>query len=99
MAAALQGFPEDWRISGRKTAGYRQIGNAFPPPVAHAVGVSIRAAIEASRHGQYSEPEGRGAAGEGGWGGGWGARDERGGKAGASRRPAGESRQHSEPEG
>jgi DNA (cytosine-5)-methyltransferase 1 len=49
MAAALQGFPPDWLISGRKTAGYRQIGNAFPPPVAQAVGLSIRAAIEASR--------------------------------------------------
>jgi DNA (cytosine-5)-methyltransferase 1 len=49
MAAAIQGFPPDWRISGRKTAGYRQIGNAFPPPVALAVGSSIRAAIEAAR--------------------------------------------------
>ena len=49
MAAALQGFPPGWRFSGRKTAGYRQIGNAFPPPVARAVGASIRAAIEASR--------------------------------------------------
>jgi DNA (cytosine-5)-methyltransferase 1 len=49
MAAALQGFPRDWLISGRKTAGYRQIGNAFPPPVAQAVGRSIRSAIEAAR--------------------------------------------------
>jgi DNA (cytosine-5)-methyltransferase 1 len=49
MAAALQGFPRDWLISGRKTAGYRQVGNAFPPPVARAVGLSIRSAIEASR--------------------------------------------------
>ncbi len=49
MAAALQGFPRDWLIFGRKTAGYRQIGNAFPPPVAQAVGRSIRSAIEASR--------------------------------------------------
>ena len=49
MAAALQGFPPGWRFSGRKTAGYRQIGNAFPPPVARAVGAGIRAAIEAAR--------------------------------------------------
>ncbi len=49
MAAAVQGFPPDWRFAGRKTAAYRQIGNAFPPPVARAVGVSIRAAIEAAR--------------------------------------------------
>jgi len=49
MAAAIQGFPPDWRFAGRKTAGYRQIGNAFPPPVARAVGRSIRAAIEAAQ--------------------------------------------------
>lgn len=48
MAAALQGFPPNWAFSGRKTARYRQIGNAFPPPVAHAVGISIRSAIEAA---------------------------------------------------
>jgi DNA (cytosine-5)-methyltransferase 1 len=45
MTAALQGFPEAWRFYGRKTAAYRQVGNAFPPPVARAVGESIRAAI------------------------------------------------------
>ncbi|HET7015134.1 MAG TPA: DNA cytosine methyltransferase [Streptosporangiaceae bacterium] len=49
MAAVVQGFPSVWRFSGRKTASYRQVGNAFPPPVAHAVGDSIRAAIQASR--------------------------------------------------
>ena len=49
MAAALQGFPPGWRFSGRKTAGYRQIGNAFPPPVARAVGGCLRAAIEEAR--------------------------------------------------
>jgi DNA (cytosine-5)-methyltransferase 1 len=41
MTARLQGFPDDWEFSGRKTAQYRQIGNAFPPPVAHAVGAQI----------------------------------------------------------
>ncbi|GFG52313.1 DNA (cytosine-5-)-methyltransferase [Mycolicibacterium agri] len=41
MAAALQGFPPDWQFYGRKTAAYRQIGNAFPPPVAAAVGCQI----------------------------------------------------------
>ncbi|MGV0046852.1 DNA cytosine methyltransferase [Mycobacterium colombiense] len=45
MAAVLQGFPSDWRFFGRKTAAYRQIGNAFPPPVAKAVGCAIRVAI------------------------------------------------------
>ena len=42
MVARLQGFPDDWKISGRKTAAYRQIGNAFPPPVAEAVATSIK---------------------------------------------------------
>jgi DNA (cytosine-5)-methyltransferase 1 len=46
MAARLQGFPDDWQFSGRKTAAYRQIGNAFPPPVAAAVGRQIRTALQ-----------------------------------------------------
>jgi DNA (cytosine-5)-methyltransferase 1 len=37
MVARLQGFPDDWIFEGRKTNVYRQIGNAFPPPVAFAV--------------------------------------------------------------
>jgi DNA (cytosine-5)-methyltransferase 1 len=41
MTARLQGFPDSWQFAGRKTAQYRQIGNAFPPPVAHAVGAEI----------------------------------------------------------
>lgn len=45
MAAVIQGFPPDWKFSGRKTASYRQVGNAFPPPVACAVGTSIKAAL------------------------------------------------------
>lgn len=49
MAAAVQGFPASWRFSGRKTAQYRQIGNAFPPPVARAVGESIQSAILKAR--------------------------------------------------
>lgn len=48
MTAALQGFPPDWTFSGRKTAAYRQVGNAFPPPVAAAVGKSIARAIRRS---------------------------------------------------
>ncbi|MGQ0773524.1 MAG: DNA cytosine methyltransferase [Pseudonocardiales bacterium] len=48
MAAAVQGFPPGWRFAGRKTAAYRQIGNAFPPPVAEAVGSSIKAALDAA---------------------------------------------------
>ena len=45
MVARLQGFPDDWIISGGKTAAHRQVGNAFPPPVAYAVGVAIGAAL------------------------------------------------------
>ena len=45
MTAVLRGFPPEWRFYGRKTAAYRQVGNAFPPPVARAVGESIRSAI------------------------------------------------------
>ncbi len=48
MAALLQGFPRDWPFAGRKTNAYRQVGNAFPPPVAHAVGASIARALSAS---------------------------------------------------
>ncbi len=47
MAAALQGFPPEWRFAGGKTAAYRQVGNAFPPPVAAAVGGAIVRALHA----------------------------------------------------
>jgi DNA (cytosine-5)-methyltransferase 1 len=46
MAARIQGFPDSWQLAGKKTASYRQIGNAFPPPVARAVGEKIKEAIE-----------------------------------------------------
>ncbi|NWH07331.1 MAG: DNA cytosine methyltransferase [Alphaproteobacteria bacterium] len=49
MVARIQGFPDDWRFTGRKTAAYRQVGNAFPPPVARAVGENVRAALTARR--------------------------------------------------
>jgi len=45
MVARLQGFPGDWTITGRKTAAYRQVGNAFPPPVARALGTAIATAL------------------------------------------------------
>lgn len=46
MAARLQGFDDSWKFAGKKTAAYRQIGNAFPPPVARAVGERIARALE-----------------------------------------------------
>lgn len=48
MAARIQGFPDEWIICGRKTNAYRQVGNAFPPPVARAVGFQIAAALQAA---------------------------------------------------
>jgi DNA (cytosine-5)-methyltransferase 1 len=48
MVARLQGWNDAayrWAFTGRKTSTYRQIGNAFPPPVAHALGESIRRAL------------------------------------------------------
>lgn len=45
MAARVQGFPDYWEFIGTKTQTYRQVGNAFPPPVAQAVGTQIAHAI------------------------------------------------------
>lgn len=45
MVALLQGFPDDWVFSGKKTAAYRQVGQAFPPPVAKDLGTAIREAL------------------------------------------------------
>jgi DNA (cytosine-5)-methyltransferase 1 len=46
MAARIQGFPDDWAFHGRKTAAYRQVGNAFPPPVAQAVAREVKRALQ-----------------------------------------------------
>jgi DNA (cytosine-5)-methyltransferase 1 len=46
MVALIQGFPSNWIFTGTKTNVYRQIGNAFPPPVAEAVGSQIKKALE-----------------------------------------------------
>jgi DNA (cytosine-5)-methyltransferase 1 len=48
MAAIIQGFPSEWRFHGKKTAAYRQVGNAFPPPAARAVGMRVHAALRAA---------------------------------------------------
>lgn len=49
QAAIIQGFPTQWDFSGGKTAQYRQVGNAFPPPVAQAIGESIIDVLRAAR--------------------------------------------------
>lgn len=46
MVSLLQGFPPEWKFEGRKTAAYRQVGNAFPPPVAAAVATKIHEALD-----------------------------------------------------
>jgi DNA (cytosine-5)-methyltransferase 1 len=49
MTARIQGFPDFWAFAGKKTATYRQIGNAFPPPVAASVAKKIFAVLTAKR--------------------------------------------------
>ena len=49
MVARLQGWDGReyrWEFTGRKTSNYRQIGNAFPPAVARAIGEQIRRALD-----------------------------------------------------
>ncbi len=50
MVARLQGFPDDWKFTGCKTPAYRQVGNAFPPPVAAAVASGLAASIRQSNN-------------------------------------------------
>lgn len=45
MAARVQGFPDEWLFAGSKTSSYKQVGNAFPPPVAMALGLSLQMAL------------------------------------------------------
>lgn len=49
MVARIQGFPDDWVFAGRKTNAYRQVGNAFPPPVAYAVASQVAKSLMARR--------------------------------------------------
>src|SRR5690625_4877157 len=58
MVERLQGWSKEsfpWKFTGRKTAHYRQIGNAFPPPVAEALGTAIMKAFEHDREARVLE--------------------------------------------
>lgn len=46
MMARIQGFPDTWTFGTKKTVACRMIGNAFPPPVAQAVGEKIKECLE-----------------------------------------------------
>ncbi|MEV5854372.1 MULTISPECIES: DNA cytosine methyltransferase [Streptomyces] len=46
QTALLQAFPQEWRFAGKKTARYRQIGHASPPPVGTALGRAVAVALE-----------------------------------------------------
>lgn len=59
MAARIQGFPDTWLFSGKKTAAYRQVGNAFPPPVSQFVGTRILEAFSANTRNQYTQAKER----------------------------------------
>jgi DNA (cytosine-5)-methyltransferase 1 len=52
MAALVQGFPPEWQFTGKKTPAYRQVGNAFPPPAARAIGISLMKALAAVKQEQ-----------------------------------------------
>jgi DNA (cytosine-5)-methyltransferase 1 len=45
MTALLQGFPRLWEIQGAKTNAYRQVAEAFPPPVARVLGQAIATSL------------------------------------------------------
>jgi DNA (cytosine-5)-methyltransferase 1 len=45
QAALLQGFPGSWEVRGLKTARYRQVGHATPPPVGKALGLAVAQAL------------------------------------------------------
>lgn len=49
MIARIQGFPDDWSFGDKKTKACRMIGNAFPPPVARAVGERIMKVLKDNR--------------------------------------------------
>ncbi|MDJ0412826.1 DNA cytosine methyltransferase [Rhodococcus opacus] len=59
MVSRIQGWDDKdfkWEFTGRKTSNYRQIGNAFPPPVAKALGLAIVAALNGTAQRRDRDP-------------------------------------------
>lgn len=42
----VQGFPDEWRLSGSTSEKYRQLGNAVPVPLGMAVGHALRESLQ-----------------------------------------------------
>ena len=40
----IQGFPDDWHVKGGTGSKYRQLGNAVPVRLAHALGLAVQSA-------------------------------------------------------
>lgn len=55
-AARLHGFPDWFGFHATKWHGFRQVGNAVPPPLARAVGYAITAAAGAQPFRRNGEP-------------------------------------------
>ncbi len=45
-SAAIQGFPDHYKFSGSKTEKFKQVGNAVPPPLGKAMGLSLSIHLE-----------------------------------------------------
>lgn len=55
MLARIQGFPDEWNFGKKKTLACRMIGNAFPPPVACAIGREIIKVLDFNNYGRINQ--------------------------------------------
>ncbi|KAK4740996.1 hypothetical protein SAY87_024584 [Trapa incisa] len=47
--ARSQGFPDEYQFAGNIQHKHRQIGNAVPPPLAYALGLKLKEAVESKK--------------------------------------------------